>query len=155
MDEPVKKIPGGSGFQNAMGYEIELRGDIAVVTLDLSERHLNRSGIAHGGTIMSMFDVAMGWATAVDFAERDYRGLATVSLTTNFIGRAEQGAVRVEARKSGGGRKLVFCEAHAYNDAGDLIATATGTFRRFIRKGDEEKKTLFRRSRESANGKRD
>ncbi len=133
MDQPVTTISADSGFQRNMGYKVELGDGTATVTLELEERHLNRSGIAHGGTLMALFDAAMGYACVNDFEERGYRGLVTVSMTTNFIGRAAEGTVRVEAQQAGGGRKLVFCDARAYDDEGSLIATATGTFRRFTK----------------------
>ncbi len=132
MDQPLRNISGDSGFQRNMGYRVEVRDGEATVTLDLAERHLNRAGIAHGGTVMALFDAAMGYACAPVVKEDGYRGLVTVSMTTNFIGPARDGALRVEGKRTGGGRKLMFCEAKAYDAAGELIATCTGTFRKFI-----------------------
>ncbi len=131
MDRVLRNISGDSGFQRNMGYHVEAGDGEATVTLELAERHLNRAGIAHGGTVMALFDAAMGYACAPAVKEDGYRGLVTVSMTTNFIGPASDGTLRVEGRRTGGGRKLVFCEAKAFDSAGELVATCTGTFRKF------------------------
>ena len=132
MDQRAKPINENSGFQRNMGYRVEAGDGQATVTLELAERHLNRSRIAHGGTIMALFDAAMGYA-CVPIAKDGFRGLVTVSMTTNFIHPVGEGTIRVEGRRTGGGRKLVFCEAQAFDDAGTLIATCSGTFRRFLK----------------------
>lgn len=120
----------GSGLQAHLGYRLaEWAPDFAVVELNVEPHHCNRAGILHGGVITTLLDTACGYAVCFCPVPGNIRRSLTLSLTTNFIGQAKQGLVRVEARKQGGGRKIVFTAATAYNAAGEIIATATGTFR--------------------------
>ncbi|MGI9413205.1 MAG: PaaI family thioesterase [Hyphomicrobiales bacterium] len=130
MDRPTTRITRDSGFQHNMGYRVETSDGHAVVTLELAEHHLNRAGLLHGGALMSLFDAALGYASAAESREGEHGGLVTVSITTNFIKAAASGTVRVEARRVGGGRKLIFASGEAFDRNGDLLATCSGTFRR-------------------------
>lgn len=139
MDKQTEPITDESGFQRNMGYRVTPGDGEATVTLELAERHINRAGIAHGGTIMALFDAALGHASVPARLDDGFRGMVTVSVTVNFMKPVKSGTIRVEARRTGGGRKLVFSEASAFDDAGDLIATCSGTYRRFYESA--EKKT--------------
>ena len=120
----------GSGLQDHLGYRlVEWAEDHAVIELDVQNHHCNRAGILHGGVLTTLMDTASGYAICFCPVPGNVRKSLTLSLTTNFLGMAEQGVVRVVARKQGGGRKVVFTEATAYNAAGDVIGTSTGTFK--------------------------
>lgn len=117
-------------FQKLIGYEIVDWGPgFATLELDLDERHLNRHGNPHGGVLMTLLDAACTRAGTVDPDSDELKRAATVNVSTNFIGVARGGRIRVEGRKTGGGRRLFFAEAHAYDADGTLIATAVGTCR--------------------------
>jgi len=130
MDHVTRHIARDSGFQQNMGYKVEVGDGHAVVTLELADHHLNRSGLLHGGALMSLFDSALGYASAPASREGEFGGLVTVSVTTNFIRAVSSGTVRVEAKRVGGGRKLIFASAEAYDENGELLGTCSGTFRR-------------------------
>ena len=120
----------GSGLQDHLGYRlVEWAEDHAVVELDLQNHHCNRAGILHGGVLTTLMDTASGYAVCFCPVPGNVRKSLTLSLTTNFLGMARDGVVRVVARKQGGGRKVVFTEATAYNADGEVIGTATGTFK--------------------------
>tara|TARA_R110000868_G_scaffold79102_1_gene225197 strand:- start:160411 stop:160860 length:450 start_codon:yes stop_codon:yes gene_type:complete len=120
----------GSGLQAYLGYRItEWSENHAVVELEIKDHHRNRAGILHGGVIATLMDTASGYAVCYCAVPGNMRKSLTLSLTTNFLGMAKGGVVRVVGKKQGGGRKIVFTEATAFNDAGDVIATATGTFK--------------------------
>jgi len=74
-------------------------------------------------------DTASGYAVCFCPVPGNVRKSLTLSLTTNFLGMARDGLVRVVARKQGGGRKVVFTEAAAYDVDGKVIGTSTGTFK--------------------------
>lgn len=120
----------GSGLQAHLGYRlVEWAENHAVVELDLQDYHLNRAGILHGGVLTTLMDTASGYSVCFCPVAGNVRKTLTLSLTTNFLGSAKTGVVRVVARKQGGGRKIVFTEAVAYSADGDVIGTATGTFK--------------------------
>lgn len=120
----------GSGLQSHLGYRlVEWAENHAVVELELQDHHRNRAGILHGGVLTTLIDTASGYSVCFCPVPGNVRKTLTLSLTTNFLGMAKNGTVRVVARKQGGGRKIVFTEATAYNADGDVIGTATGTFK--------------------------
>lgn len=110
------KIYGAPSFDE-QGAGIELR---------LEACHMNGGQSAHGGLIMMLLDVVMACSTS-----RDGRHCVTVELKCNFMkpgGRVgdllcAKGIVRATTRS------LAFCDGEVRNEAGELLATASGTFK--------------------------
>ncbi len=86
----------------------------------------NTRGHAHGGLLMTMLDVALGRA-ARDSVE-GATGFITIDLQTAFLAPGE-GRLVTEGRATGGGRNIVFCEGEVRNEAGRIVAKATGVFK--------------------------
>ena len=100
-------------------------GDVGL-HLDLRQEHLNSWQVAHGGVVMSVLDIVMGLsAKSLDEASV---GATTVELKTNFI-KAATGRITARGRAQRAGRSLVFAEGELHNDARELVARATGTFK--------------------------
>lgn len=120
-------------FAERLGIRLVHRdvGDVRL-ELDLNEDHMNSWQMAHGGVIMSMFDIAMAMsAKTLDDASSD---AATVELKTNFL-KAATGRITARARAQRAGRSLVFVEGEMRNEPQELLARATGTFKlRYPRK---------------------
>ncbi|MEQ8708456.1 MAG: PaaI family thioesterase [Rhodospirillales bacterium] len=132
-----------SGFNITVGYELtEWSDGHAVLELDLEPRHLNRTGVLHGGVIATMLDAVCGYAGQYCSEPGNIRYAVTLSLTTNFLGQAKAGRVRCVARRTGGGRKIYFCAGEMFNANGDLIATGEGVYR--LRTGSEDLKGVPR-----------
>lgn len=123
---------GATGSQRLLGYVLDLgREDgCATVTMEVTEMHLNRHGVMHGGLITTVTDTAMG-ATASLTASADGKiPFTTISLTMNFLAPMQPGVLTATGRVMGGGRKTVFVEGEARDQTGKLIAQATGAFKR-------------------------
>jgi uncharacterized protein (TIGR00369 family) len=132
-----------SGFNVTVGYELtEWEDGHAVLELDVEQRHLNRSGVLHGGVIATILDAACGYAGQYCGEPGNVRLAVTLSLNTQFIGQAKAGRVRCVATKIGGGRKIYFCRGDMFNADGDLIASAEGVYR--FRAGSEDPKGIPR-----------
>ena len=120
-------------FAERLGVRLVHRdvGDVRL-ELDLNDDHMNSWQMAHGGVIMSMFDIAMAMsAKTLDDASSD---AATVELKTNFL-KAATGRITARARAQRAGRSLVFVEGEMRNEPQELLARATGTFKlRYPRK---------------------
>ena len=117
-------------FQKLIGYEIAEWGPgYATIELILDGRHLNRYGNPHGGVLMTLLDAACERSGTIDPETGENKKAATVNIATSFIAIAQGNKIRVEGRKVGGGRRLFFAEAHAYDKEGHLVASATGTCR--------------------------
>ena len=129
--DPSMTVTVESGaFQKLIGYEIAEWGPgYAIIELILDGRHLNRYGNPHGGVLMTLLDAACTRSGTIDPETGENKKAATVNVATSFIAIARGDKIRVEGRKMGGGRRLFFAEAHAYDTEGHLIASATGTCR--------------------------
>lgn len=121
-----------SGAQDMVGYAIDLTpADGTVrVTLDLGPSHMNRVGSLHGGIVAMLLDAAAGFAVARSWSEAGDALLVTVSLTTNYIASTNRGRVTAIGHVTGGGQSVRFAEARLLDDGGQLLATASGAFKR-------------------------
>ena len=117
-------------FQKLVGYKItEWDTNHAVILLEIKKHHANRHGHAHGGVLMTVLDAACTRAGAVCPDTGNIRPASTVSMTTNFIRTAKDTNLRVKARKTGGGRRIFFATADAFDDHDNLIASCVATCR--------------------------
>ena len=119
------------GYHELLGMRVvEWSEGVAVVELVADERHLNRSGIVHGGVLTSMLDSALSLAGLYcELPGRVRRGM-TLSLTTTFVGPAGPGLLRATGRVRGGGRKIYMASGEVTGSGGELMAMAEGAFRR-------------------------
>ena len=90
----------------------------------LGERHGNHLGMAHGGLLATLLDVAMGTAA------RHAAGCSVVTLDmqVSFIA-AGRGTLLAEGRVVRAGRSVVFAEADIHGEAGELGAKTRGVFK--------------------------
>lgn len=96
------------------------------ITLNLREEMLNSFDVAHGGIVMTLLDVSMAMAARVKLNHKE--GIMTVDMSTSFI-RSVKNKVIVEGKVLQTGKSMQFCEANAYDEHGQIIAKAIGTFK--------------------------
>ncbi len=126
-------IKSETGAQRLIGYVLDVGQEDgrARCHLTLSESHLNRHHVLHGGIATTLLDNAMG-ATAsltVDLSGR--APFMTLSLNTHYLVPATIGARLVATGKIvGGSRTLKFVEGELVDSTGKVIATASGVFKR-------------------------
>jgi len=132
-------LPEGSGIirnetgaQTLLGYIVDISaGDgKGRCILDIGAQHGNRHGSLHGGIIACMLDNAMGFAASLTGDAAGETRFMTVSMNTQFMAPAKDGRVTATGVITGGGRSLLFAEAEAVDEAGRVIATATGVYKR-------------------------
>ena len=122
---PNFKAP--EGFVPYLGVSIdELEDGIARLSLPLRREHTNRQGIAHGGVIMTLLDVAL--CSSARTQHPDAKGVLTITMSTAFIGPGT-GRLLAEGRVLRRGRSTIFTEAEVRNEDGSLVATAIATVR--------------------------
>ncbi len=124
-----------SAVMRHMGYEARVYPDRTEIHLAIAGHHRNRRDVLHGGIIAMLLDTALGYACSRRLAEDASAGVVTVTLTTNFMKPAAHGTVRATGRVSGGGYKTLFAEGEIIDEAGDVVATATGVFKRVAASG--------------------
>jgi len=88
----------------------------------------NSLGGAHGGLITTLLDASMTVTARYALHPDGDVGTATVDLTTTFIGQAQSELV-CEARLTARRGALLYLEAVARNENGELVARAVGTFK--------------------------
>jgi acyl-coenzyme A thioesterase PaaI-like protein len=102
------------------------KGAGMVVGLRALGHHMNARGLIHGGVLMTLADIALGYAMAT--TEDPSLGLITSNLSADIAGSAKLGdwiEARVDIQKIG--RTLAF--ANAYLHAGEArIARVSGVF---------------------------
>jgi uncharacterized protein (TIGR00369 family) len=128
MSDPL--TPHG-GFADLVGYELgEWREDYAEVTLVVAERHINRSGVMHGGVLSTLIDTACGYCGTHSPEPGHRRRAFTVALTSHFIAAARLGALlTAAARRTGGGGQIFFSTCEVTDQDGRLIGKGDGVFK--------------------------
>jgi acyl-CoA thioesterase len=101
----------------------ELTPGYAKVTMKLTPEHLNFNGMVFGGIVMAVADQCFAYAT---------NSLVSPSIATQFnihliSGAAAGDELTAECRVVKSGRRIGVSEMTVTNQAGKLIAKATGT----------------------------
>lgn len=118
----IESIP----YLDDVGVEIEhWSPGNAVVGLEIKPRHLNRSGVVHGGLYSVLADAAGGLAGC--YSEAAPVRAYTVTLTTSFLDRACAGRLRAEGVVMRHGARMYFANVDISCD-GRRVAIAQGSF---------------------------
>lgn len=125
MDFPTP-IP----FAQHLGFELlQLeagRAELAVVAVASMG---NTYGVAHGGLLMTLLDVAMAHAARGHHAPPDHApGVVTLEMKSSFL-RPAEGALRAQGQLVHRTATLAFCEGRVLDAHDRLCATASGTFK--------------------------
>jgi uncharacterized protein (TIGR00369 family) len=127
-------------FVEELGAELWQFGEgTAELRLLVRPVQLNSHGIAHGGVLMTLLDVAMAHAARSAYvgsvagseSGNDDPGVVTVEMKTTFM-RPTRGLLIARGKLLHQTRSFAFTEGGIYDEAGHLHAHATGTFK-FVR----------------------
>lgn len=101
--------------------------EAVLLGLRLADPHTNSRGFAHGGLISALADNAMGLSCGAQLGMKA-PGLVTVSLSVDFMGRAEVGQwLEVSTGFVKTGRAICFAQCFISAD-GKPVAKAAATF---------------------------
>lgn len=109
---------------------VQIGNGRCIFTLDVEPRHLNRQGTVQGGVIATMLDAACGYAGLPVGRDGELGNAATAMLSISYLARASTGTLRASATVTRAGNSLYFASAELTTEAGELLATAQGTFKR-------------------------
>lgn len=114
-------------FLDHLKVMVEPRDDGAVMLIELEREHMNGGMQAHGGLMMTLLDMA---SAARNKGPQD-RSSVTVEMKCNFLrpGGSIGSGLRASGRLRHGTRSLAFCDGELHGVDGQLIATASGTFK--------------------------
>jgi uncharacterized protein (TIGR00369 family) len=92
--------------------------------LRTAPEHTNNLGIAHGGLICTLLDIAMGTAARCTVGAP----VMTLDMQVSFLSPG-RGEMIGEGKVLRAGRSILFCEAEVRTAEGDLVAKASGLFK--------------------------
>ena len=100
------------------------------IALTLRDELCNSWSVAHGGVTMTMLDVAMAHAARSPNqpGHPTSPSVVTVEMKTSFM-RPGLGRIVAKGRLLQRTASMAFCEASVFDESGQLIAHATGTFK--------------------------
>lgn len=139
MSAPTESDPATphGGYAQLIGYTIEAwEPGRAVVGLEVDARHLNRSGVAHGGILSTLVDTACGYSGCYCEVPGRVRRAMTLTLTIQFMAAIPAGTrLTAEGRVTGGGRSVFFTACEVRDGTGTLVGRGDGVFK--YRRGSE------------------
>ncbi len=120
------KFPYAIPFVDAQGIELlSVGGGSSLLRLTLRQDQTNHLGMAHGGVLMTLLDVAMAQAARVQGTEQ---ALITIEMKTTFF-RPAHGELRAQGQLLHATERMAFTEGSVLDARGRKCAHATGTFR--------------------------
>lgn len=122
--------PHGAAFHELLGLTlIEWRDGFARVAVETGPRHSNRSGITHGGVILSLIDQAAAYAGLWCGVPGNIRRAVTLDLDCRFTGQVKAGRLTAEGRVVSRGRNIFFCRTEVFGADGAMVAFGASTHR--------------------------
>jgi uncharacterized protein (TIGR00369 family) len=123
MDEWAATSP----FFDHLGLTIERNPDnTSTVRVPLATPLTNRKGDVHGGATAAVLDTAL--SHSVRFGVANLAGTSTISLNINYIAPGRTSLI-AHGRLVRAGSTIAFAAGEVFDETGNLIATAQGTFR--------------------------
>jgi uncharacterized protein (TIGR00369 family) len=114
-------------FTQTLGIEtVHAEGGRCRMTLEADESHWSTAERAHGGVLFAMLDTALGRAVISSLPEG--RGCATVECKINYFRPVVRGRLVADAAVVTLTRRTAYAEGSITDEAGRLVARATGTF---------------------------
>ena len=98
----------------------------------IGERHINGAGLLSGAVTFALVDYCMGstlWKQTTDD-----EGIATVSISINYVQTATEGDVVCTTELDRRNRRLAVLRSEVRSDDGRLLATAIGSYTIYPRK---------------------
>ncbi|MFM2149717.1 MAG: hypothetical protein RLZZ187_2023 [Pseudomonadota bacterium] len=127
-DAPLDPHP--AAFHDLLGLRlIEWRDGFARVACAVGPQHGNRSGIVHGGVMLSLIDQAAAYAGLWCSVPGNIRRAVTLDLDCRFTGQVSKGQIVAEGRVMTRGRNIFFCRTEVFDEAGTLVAFGASTHR--------------------------
>jgi uncharacterized protein (TIGR00369 family) len=127
----MTEIKDDAPYHALLGLQLQDWQDgYARVTCEIGQQHTNRSGIAHGGVILSMIDQTAAYSGLWCSVPGNVRKAVTIDLDCRFTGQVQQGGQLVaEARIATRGRNIFFVRTEVKDAKGTLVAFGASTHR--------------------------
>jgi uncharacterized protein (TIGR00369 family) len=129
-----------SPYHHHLGVTVaDWQDGFARLVCDTVEHHANRSGIVHGGVLLSMLDQAAAFAGLYCPFPGRVRRAVTLDLDCRFTGQARIGLrLTAEGKVMTAGRNVFFARTELFDAEGTLIAFGASTHRYRAGSGDRQ-----------------
>jgi uncharacterized protein (TIGR00369 family) len=128
--DPATLDPDGAAYHRLLGLTlIHWEDGFARLACQAGDAHRNRSGIIHGGLILSMIDQAAGYAGLWCSVPGNVRKAVTLDLDCRFTGQVKGGRVIAEGRMAQRGRNIFFVRTEVFDESGQMVAFGASTHR--------------------------
>jgi acyl-CoA thioesterase len=119
----IQEFLKGDKFALLAGIELlDVGNGYAKARMEIKPEHLNGGGVCQGGAIFTLADLAFAAAT-----NSHARLTFSINSTINFFQSERAGFLYAEAKEVFSHKRLSNCEVTVMNEAGERIATFTGT----------------------------
>jgi uncharacterized protein (TIGR00369 family) len=118
-------------FVDLLGFElVSWEAGRAEIALPLREELTNSWSVAHGGVLMTLLDVVMASAARSPNQPgiASSPGVVTVEMKTTFM-RPGLGRLVAKGHLVHRTASMAFCDGSIFDEAGLIVAQATGTFK--------------------------
>lgn len=124
------EAPAAPHIWRTLGYRGVSQGDgRSAMEWDAAPEYCFNDGdggfIVHGGMVTTLLDTAMGGACWSVLGEEE--SFLTADLHVEFVRSARPGVLRAEGRVVQRNRRVAFCAADLYDEAGELLASSRCT----------------------------
>lgn len=106
------------------GMEMTYTADTCIVTMPVHDFMFNPQGSLHGGVTATALDIAMG-----HLLKHAAGAGATLSFNIQYVKGVREGQLRTVGQFVRRGKSICFLRADAYDASGDLIASASSTWK--------------------------
>jgi uncharacterized protein (TIGR00369 family) len=118
-------------FVEHLGFELlAFEGGRSEIALTMREELTNSWGVAHGGLLMTLLDVALAHAarSPAQAGGEPFPGVVTIEMKTSFM-RPGQGRLVAHGQLLQRTATMAFCDGRIIDAEGTLVTHATGTFK--------------------------
>lgn len=133
-------------FVDHLGFELlRLDPGVSEIAIAVRDELTNSLGVAHGGLLMTLMDIAMAHAarSPVEPGGEVLGTVVTIEMKTSFM-RPGTGRVVASGRRMHRTVTMAFCEASVLDARGHLVAHSTGTFKYLKPASDGQSRRIHR-----------
>ncbi len=133
-------------FVDHLGFELlRLDPGVSEIAIAVRDELTNSLGVAHGGLLMTLMDIAMAHAarSPVEPGGEVLGTVVTIEMKTSFM-RPGTGRVVASGRRMHRTVTMAFCEASVLDARGHLVAHSTGTFKYLKPASDGQARRIHR-----------
>jgi len=133
--ERIERALNSVPFARLLGLRLDaIEPGCATMSLEIRDELKQNAGIVHGGVVASLIDSATAFAIVPLLAEGERT--TTVDLTISYLRPLVSGRASATARVVREGGRIVVLSAEAFDDEGNLVATALSTYIKLSPKKD-------------------